>query len=198
MEADWSVELAADDPVIIVPWAASRDDTRKCEFVDLRQGGHLIDEIEEARPVPELRAALLLLNSARSPLWTVKCDIWESDRPMDPYEMDAAPAETTLGVGSYIDLLARDSALQASFDRQERWLRTVTETLRTVPAKAARVELVLRRAQVNYVAGYGVSWFVEGCGATAQRARQAWSEALGLALPVMMNAHLMSLRLRDR
>jgi hypothetical protein len=191
MEADWSVELTGDDPVIIVPWAASSDDARRCEFVDLRLGAHLIDEIEEARPAPELRAALLLLNSARSPLWTVKCDTWESDTPMDPYEMDAAPADAILSAGSYIDLLARDSGLQASFDLQERWIRAVADTLRAVPARAARVELVLRRAQVNHVSGYGVSWFVEGCGATTQRARRAWSEALGLALPVIMDAHLM-------
>jgi hypothetical protein len=191
MEADWSVELTADDPGIIVPWAATSDDPRKREFVDLRLGAHLIDEIEEARPVPELRAALLLLNSARSPLWTVKCDTWESDTPMDPYEMDAAPADAILSAGSYIDLLARDSGLQVSFDLQERWIRAVADTLRAVPARAARVELVLRRAQVNHVSGYGVSWFVEGCGATTQRARRAWSEALGLALPVIMDAHLM-------
>jgi hypothetical protein len=191
MEADWSVELTADDPVIIVPWAATSDDPRKREFVDLRLGAHLIDEIEEARPVPELRAALLLLNSARSPLWTVKCDTWESDTPMDPYEMDAAPADAILSAGSYIDLLARDSGLQVSFDLQERWIRAVADTLRAVPARAARVELVLRRAQVNHVSGYGVSWFVEGCGATTQGARRAWSEALGRALPVIMDAHLM-------
>ena len=191
MEADWSVELTADDPVIIVPWAAASDDPRKCDFVDLRLGVHLIDEIEEARLVPELRAGLLLLNSARSPLWTVKCDTWESDTQMDPYEMDAAPADTRLSAGSYIDLLARDSGLQASFDRQERWVRAVAQALRAIPARAARVDIVLRRAEVNGVAGYGVSWFVEGCGATAQRAQQAWSEALGLALPVMMDADLM-------
>jgi hypothetical protein len=186
MEADWSVEMTADDPVIVVPWAAG-----SWGFVDLRLGGQLIDEIEEAKRVPELRAALLLLNSTASPLWTVKCDAWESDTPMDPYEMDAAPADTTLSAGSYIDLLARDSALQASFDRQERWVRGVAEALRAVPARAARVDLVLRPAQVNGASGYGVSFFVEGCGAMAQRARQAWSGALGLALPVIMNAQLM-------
>jgi hypothetical protein len=190
MEADWSVEMTADDPVIVVPWAAASDH-RKCIFVDLRLGARLIDEIEEARPVPALRAALLLLNSAASPLWTVKCDTWESDTPMDPYEMDAAPEDTTLSAGSYIDLLAQDSALQTSLDRQERWVRAVTEALRAVPARAARVDLVLRPAQVNGVAGYGVSWFVTGCGATTPCARQAWSEALGLALPVIMDAQLM-------
>ena len=68
MEADWSVELTAGDPVILVPWAAASEDPRKCEFVDLRPGGNKIDEIEEARRAPELKAALLLLNSARSPV----------------------------------------------------------------------------------------------------------------------------------
>jgi hypothetical protein len=191
MEADWSVELTADDPVIVVPWAAAGDDPRTCRFVDLRLDAHLIDEIEEARPASELRAALLSLNDARSPLWTVKCDTWESDTPMDPYEMDAAPEDATLSAASYIDLLVRDSALQVSFNRQERWVRAVAHALRAVPARAARVELVLRPAQVDGVAGYGVSWFVEGCGATAQRAGQAWSHALGAALPVIMDPHLM-------
>jgi hypothetical protein len=196
MEADWSVELLTDDPVIVVPWAAARDDSRKCEFVDLRLGGNVVDEIEEARNVPELRTALLLLNSTVSPLWTTKCDTWESDIRMDPYEMDAAPADTSFSFGSYIDLLAKDRILQASFDRQEQWVRAITETLRAVEARAARMELVLRRAQVDHASGYGVSWFVAGCGATAQRARQAWSEALGLALPVITNADLIQLRLR--
>lgn len=191
MEADWSVELTADDPVIIVPWSAASDAPRKCKFVDLRLGPHLVDEIEEARPVPALRTALLLLNSEASPLLTVKCDTWESDTPVDPYEMDATPADATLSTGSYIDLLARNSALRASFDRQERWLRSVAQALRAVPARAARVELILRRAQVDSVSGYGVSWFVEGCGATPLRARQAWSEAFGLALPVIIDERLM-------
>ena len=189
MEADWSVELMAGDPVILVPWATESDAPFKCEFVDLRSGGQLIDEIEEARRVPELRVALLLLNSASSPLWTAKCDAWESDSPIDPYEMNAAPTDASFSFGSYIDLLAKDRALQASFDRQEQWVRAVTETLRAIPAKAARVELVLRQAQANHATGYGVSWFVEGCGGTAQRAREAWSEAVGLALPVIMDAH---------
>ena len=38
MEADWAVALAADDPVITVPWATSEDDLGKCRFIDLRLG----------------------------------------------------------------------------------------------------------------------------------------------------------------
>lgn len=186
MEADWSVALGADDPVITVPWSAPGDDACKCRFIDLRLGGQLIEEVVEARSAPALRYALLELNSATSPFWTVKCDAWNNHEPLDAYEMDAEPEDAAFGAGSYVDLLGRDSA--PGFDRLERWVRVVAETLRNVPARAARVELILRRAQVNDEPAYGVTWFVEGCGATADRAGQAWSKALHLALPVIMGS----------
>jgi hypothetical protein len=191
MEADWSVALAADDPVITVPWQASGEDPGKCRFVDLRLHSHLIDEIEEAKERPPLRTALLLLNGGLSPFWTAKCDAWAhgadaGDALYDRYEMDAEPGETAFGAGSYIDLLARDSALFSCFERQERWLRVVTERLRVTPARAVRVELVLRPAEVEAVPGFAVTWFVEGCDATAHRAGQRWGKALDLALAVLM------------
>jgi hypothetical protein len=194
MEADWSVALAANDPVITVPWASSAEDTRKCQFVDLRLGEHLIDEIDEARARPALRSALLLLNSGKSQVWTAKCDAWSSSaaegaEPFDGYEMDAEPGETSFGAGCYVDLLPRDFALLSSFEAQERWIRVATQALRVIPASAARVELVLRHAQVEGTQGFGVTWFVEGCGATAPRAAEAWARALNLALPVIMDAH---------
>jgi hypothetical protein len=195
MEADWTVALAAADPVITVPWSASGEDARKCKFVDLRLGVHLIDEIEEARSRPVLRSALLLLNGAASQFWTVKCDSWsnsadEGTELFDRYEMDAEPEETAFGAGSYIDLLPRDAENREPFAVQERWIRAVTERLRAIPGRAARVELVLRHAEVEAVPGFGVTWFVEGCGATADRAEQRWSEALARALAVIMNARL--------
>ena len=196
MEADWAVALAAGDPVITVPWATSKDDPRKCKFIDLRVDGHRVDEIEEARSKPELRSALLVLNATTSPLWTAKCDAWTSSvedgaEPFDPYEMAAEPGETAYGAGSYIDLLPRKISLLSSFEHQERWIRAVTETLRAIPASAARVELVLRRAELEGAAGFGVTWFVEGCGTTAQRAGQNWGTAFDLALAVVMDARLM-------
>jgi hypothetical protein len=191
MEADWSVALTADDPVITVPWAAPEGDGRGCRFVDLRLDAHVIEEIEEARARPALRSALLLLNSVASPLWTVKCDAWTSSAdegaaPFDPYEMDATPGETVFGAGCYIDLLPREPLVLSSFESQERWLRVVTEALRKIPARAARVELVLRRAEVEAVPGFGVTWFVEGCGLSAHHAGKRWSEALNLALPAIV------------
>jgi hypothetical protein len=196
MEADWTVALAAGDPVITVPWAASDDDVGKCRFVDLRLGAHLIDEIEEARAKPPLRSALLLLNAATSPLWTAKCDAWTSSvddgaEPFDAYEMGAESGDTAFGAGSYVDLLARDVSFLADFERQEKWIRAVTEVIRSAPASAARVELVLRRAEVEGTSGFAVTWFVEGCGSTAQRAAQRWAKALDLALAVITDSRLM-------
>jgi hypothetical protein len=202
MEADWTVALAAGDPVITVPWAASGDDIRKCRFVDLRQGAHLVDEIEEARSKPPLRSALLLLNAAASPLWTAKCDAWTSSvdegvepfEPFDPYEMAADAGDTAFGAGSYIDLLARDVSFLSGFEGQEQWIRAVTQVLRSTPASAARAELVLRRAEVEGASGFAVTWFVEGCGSTAQRAGQRWAQALDIALAVVMDVRLMEPR----
>jgi hypothetical protein len=196
MEADWTVALAVGDPVITVPWAAFGDDIRKCRFVDLRLGAHPIDEIEEARSKPPLRSALLLLNAATSPLWTAKCDAWTSSvdegaEPFDAYEMAAESGDTAFGAGSYVDLLAQDVSFLSGFERQERWIRAVTEVLRSTPASAARVELVLRRAEVEGAWGFGVTWFVEGCGSTAQRAEQRWAKALDLALGVVTDVRLM-------
>jgi hypothetical protein len=195
MEADWSVELAATDPVIAVPWAACGDDEPKCRFVDLRLYPHLVAEIKEAQESLVLRTALLLLNSAASHFWTAKCDAWSSspeqgDDPFDPYEMDAEPGDTAFGAGSYIDLLPRDLEMSQSFDSHERWLRVLIERLRGIGADRVRVELVLRRALVDAVPGYGVTWFVEGCGATAQRAEQAWGGAFDLALAAIMDVPL--------
>jgi hypothetical protein len=193
MEADWSVALTASDPIISVPWAASGDNIKTCRFVDLRLGLHLIDEIEEVRARPGLRSALLVLNGAASPFWTAKCDVWnssasEGDEAFDLYEMDAEPEETAFGSGSYIDLLPRDVALLSGFERWERWMRTVVERLRVTPVRAVRVELVLRRAEVDAMTGFGVTWFVEACGATAHHAGQRWGDALNLALAVILEA----------
>ena len=189
LEADWSVALGTGDPVITVPWAASSE----CKFIDLRSDLNLIDEIVEVRRTPALRAALLTLNGTGSPHWTAKCDAWTSSMEdgapaIDPYEMDAEPTETAYGAGSYVDVLQRDREVFASFDRQERWMRAVTTKLRSLPAKAVRVELVLRSAMVEAAPGFAVSWFVEACGASRQGAQQNWERALQLSLEEIMVA----------
>ncbi len=195
MEADWSVSLAAEDPVVVVPWSALPEEANQCTFVDLRREPHRIDEMEEARSNPALRAALLTLHAPGSPWWTAKCDAWNASvtqdatqggEAFDPYEMDAEPTETAFGTGSYIDLLQRDTLLFTSFESHERWMRGAVQKLRSISARAARIDLILRYAEVGSVPGFAVSWFVEGCGSTAERAVLRWQDALDQALAVIL------------
>ena len=216
MEADWSVELAAKDAVIVVPWTeeeASRTfpetSTSLLRFIDLRgdeqTSGRLLDGIEEARDRPALRNALATLNREGSHLWTTKCDAWEAPPAsrdwdpeagvrtipraiIDPWEMDASPEEAICSAGSYVDLVLRDDQARASFEIQEQWIRRLTGVLREIPLRCARTDLVLRGAEVEGAGGFGVTWFTEACGANAEDARQRWAEALITALPILMDA----------
>jgi hypothetical protein len=104
--------------------------------------------------------------------------------------MNADPGEIPFGAGSYVDLLPRDGILSISFEGQERWIRWVTGKLREIPVRAARTEFVLRPAEVDGTPGFGVTWFVEGCGATAPRAAEAWEAAFDCALGVILDARL--------
>jgi hypothetical protein len=215
MEADWSVELAADDPVIAVPWATVKTpeelrgaSSRVARFIDLRESpqalGEILDEIEEARERPALRATLAALNRAGSMLWTSKCDAWENGprngedgidsgidagihAKIDPWEMDAAREEAIFTAGCYIDLLLRDSQARGSFEMQERWIRNLSKKLRNIPLRCARTDLVLRRAEIDGVPGFGVTWFVESCGANLDAAKRGWAEALGSAMVILMD-----------
>ena len=192
MEADWTLAFAPDDPVMSVPWAASGDNAESCRFIHLRVAPHRIDEVEEAEANPSLRTALLKLNGPSSHLWTSKCDAWTTgpengDPPFDPYEMDAEPGGTAFGAGCYIDLLPRKEPLFESFKLQELWMDEVVGKLRATPAGASRVELIMRPAEIDETAGFGVTCFIEGCGPTADYASQRWAEALDLTLAVLMN-----------
>jgi hypothetical protein len=225
MEADWSVELAAEDPVIVVPWTADGS----CKFVDLRRrleatagkdasrdlqeegehrasyqvpdeiSGDIFAEVAEAMHEPALRSALLELNSARSPLWTAKCDAWLTDstesggQAADLLEMDCAPGsspeEGRFLAGFYIDILLRDGRANASFSMQERWLRAIVRRLKDEGPQCARTEFVLRHAETWGVPGFGVTWFVEACGPTRGQAEQRRAEALQAALPLVIAEH---------
>jgi hypothetical protein len=196
MEADWSVELAGDDPVIVVPWQSppGLEGVSILQFIDLRATPQSIDKIEEARDRPALRSALARLNTGG--LWTAKCDAWMSggeegsSGAIDPWEMEAAAEEARFAVGSYIDILALDLEARRSFAIEESWVRRLVEESRHRELRCARTDFVLRRAEIHGVAGFGVTWFVEGCGPTAELAELKWSEALAMVLPTVMDVGL--------
>ena len=75
MEADFAVELGADDETLEFPWAADADGHRY-RYYDLKRHPELLAQVEEAQRVPELGEFLRAMNAASSILETAKCDAW--------------------------------------------------------------------------------------------------------------------------
>src|SRR6476646_7856565 len=75
VEADFAVELGAEDETLDFPWAADDGGLR---HYDLKRQPELLPEIEEARRVPELGEFLAAINSPSGILETAKCDVWSS------------------------------------------------------------------------------------------------------------------------
>jgi len=73
MDADFSIELGREDPVLDFPW---KDPAGKLAYVDLKRRPELLAWIEEAGKFPELGEFLQTMNSARSMVETTKCDAW--------------------------------------------------------------------------------------------------------------------------
>lgn len=73
MDADFSVELGPDDPVLDFPW---KDDSGRLAYFDLKRQPELIAQVEEAKTFPELGEFLRRVNGARSMLESAKCDAW--------------------------------------------------------------------------------------------------------------------------
>jgi len=60
MDADFSIELSQEDPVLDFPW---KDPAGKLAYVDLKRHPELLPKIEEAVKFPELGEFLRTLNS---------------------------------------------------------------------------------------------------------------------------------------
>ncbi len=177
MEADWSVEIGGDSPVIEASWSG---------FVDLRRLPKKIGELEEVRRFPTLGWALTELNSFGSAIWTSKCDVWSMIAVnIDPDEMGAAPSDMKAGRACYLDILLREKTFFSSFERQERWVRDLTRRLKSIELPKVRVDLVVRRAFAENRRGYGLTVYCSACGPDSEAARTSLEEALRSAIPLL-------------
>lgn len=178
MESEWTVACAADDPIVVVPWASADGSLR---FVDLRSNSQAVDEIEEARKFPAIAAALRRWNSTNGPIFTVKCDVWHYPaRLFDAFDLNGfAHAHA-----SYIDLIPADQKVFASFTACEELLRAGAGSASRIESENARCEWVLRPARLfgqdsdSALNGFAVTLYVWGYGEIAQEAEAAWSAAL--------------------
>lgn len=195
MLADWSVECAADDPVLVVPWSDPTNAASR--FIDLRESPYDLDFIAEAEQHAPLLHALRALNATRSPVFTAKCDAWLLDAGLQAsdggdddvvqqledlrFSLGHIVEETPSGFASYIDLLWRDRSVFASFHRHEQLLDRLSRRVAPLDHPYAMLDLVLRPAMVDLTApqeGFAVSLYIKALGHDAESAEENWGSAL--------------------
>ncbi|HTW47521.1 MAG TPA: hypothetical protein VMD92_06215 [Acidobacteriaceae bacterium] len=187
MEADWSVEVGPQLDEIDADWPG---------LVDLRATPGAVEGIAEAARYQPLRDALVALNAAESPLHTAKCDVWGlAENEIDAGEFNAAAGAAQAGMACYIDVLAREPGLYASFARHEAWARAVVVRLREYAIPQGRVDLVVRGARSGGAAGFGITLYAAGCGRDSAAAHEAWEAVLRAAVTATINeAEILPLR----
>jgi hypothetical protein len=181
MQAEWSAECSAEDPVLIVPW---KDPGGTSAFVDLRANPYDFDAIPEADRYPQLMHALRALNATRSPVFTAKCDAWlldDTELGALHLDLDIDPSSAVSGFASYIDILARDRAVFASFPRHEQMLRRLVRNASSLEHPVAALDCVLRPALTDFEGprqGFAISLYVKAAGHDFRSAFHAWAAAL--------------------
>lgn len=175
MQADWEFEIGACAPVIDGAWPG---------LVNLRRHPERIREIGETSLLSALAPALLGMNSASSPVWTAKCDVWELET-IDPDELDATAAETTCALACYIDLLPSRPDEWCNPAGAEAFCRRMCRLLAAFPARCCRADLVVRRAVLPLEReALGVTVYLSACGGNEDRA----SEALSIAVSALADS----------
>jgi hypothetical protein len=178
MDADFSVELAHDDPVLDFPWTDPDD---KLSYFDVKRHPDLIAKIVEAENFPELAAFLRTLNSGRSAVESAKCDVWATTDLTAEEEIYGASHK----FASYVDLVFSNDGRRRSFPIHEDFARCLTDLLRRAPEVAASVETCLRRCffggATEAQEGFYFTVYISGYANDEATARRNWSMALTAA-----------------
>ena len=198
MDSDWSVECAADDPWVVVPWSGK---DRTIRYIDLRAAPERLMEIPEAARFPSIAEALRQWNKPESALYTAKCDVWS-------YSGDLFDANDLPGFAcahaSYIDLLTSQRQIFSEFAAAENLLRRWSASARHIHPTSSRAEWILRRARVLPgetqasahphpvpLDGFAATVYIWGYGNTSQEAEENWAGSLmALIHPVLAEPHL--------
>jgi hypothetical protein len=177
VEADFAVELGADDETLELPWAAADGGPR---YYDLKHQPELLLNVEEASRLPELAEFLVAINSPIGVLETAKCDAWSST--------EINPEEEIFGAAhkfcSYIDILFSQETSRCSFPQHEQFAKRISQLLKGVPEIPAAAELLIRRCFYHVAdeirEGFYITLYVSGYGHDEPQARQRWAIAVKL------------------
>ncbi len=183
MQADFAVELGADDETLEMPWAA---EDGGLQYYDLKRNPELLSKLEEVAQAPELGEFLSKVNSPQSPLESAKCDFW-STTEINPEE---EIFEATHKFGSYVDLFFSDEAKRFSFPQHEQLAKQLTKLLQRAPDMPVAVEFLIRRCyyhekeeapgEEDIRDGFYITFYLFGYGDDEERSRQNW--VIGLKL----------------
>mgnify|MGYP007014289914 CR=1 FL=1 len=167
MEADWEFQVGGDAPVIEAYWSG---------FVDLRAHPERVPELIECCELPALADVLIRLNSANSPAWTSKTDIFTPDH-IDLDEMHATAESAVHAIACYIDLLRADSIWHLP-SNMERDCKEICAELRTSVLRCCRIDIVVRKALVADIDHLGATVYFTACGPTLADAKNRLGECL--------------------
>ncbi|MFI5102575.1 MAG: hypothetical protein ACHP9V_04290 [Terriglobales bacterium] len=183
MDADFSIELGREDPVLDLPW---NDPEGKLTYLNLKRHPESMAQIEEGVRFPELGEFLRALNSAHSKVETAKCDAWATTELSAEEEAFDAPHK----FASYVDVVFSNIDVRLSFSVHEQFARKLAELLRRAPEIPSKAEVCVRRCYFGEESGVGEGFYctlyVSGYGNDEPSARQNW----GVGLDLMGNAIL--------
>ena len=177
MDADFSIELGREDPVLDFPWT---DPAGKFAYLDLKRHPELMARIEEAEKFPELAEFLRAMNSARSMVETAKCDAWAT------MELNAEEEiyDATHKFASYVDVVFAEIDVRLSLSVHEQFARDLVELLRRAPESPSAAEVCVRRCYYGEEGavreGFYCTLYVSGYGHDGASARQNWEVGLKL------------------
>ena len=178
MDADFSIELGREDPVLDFPW---KDPEGKLAYVDLKRRPELMASIQEAEQFPELGEFLRTLNSPRSILETAKCDAWITTELTPEEEIYSASHK----FASYVDLVFSEIDARLSLSRHQQFVKKLVALLRRAPEIPSAAEVSVRRCFFSEGSavqdGFYLTLYVSGYGNDEARARQNWGVGLKLA-----------------
>ncbi|HEV8523768.1 MAG TPA: hypothetical protein VGQ71_04660 [Terriglobales bacterium] len=185
MQADFAVELGADDPHLEVPWVSPDGRSR---YYDLKQRPELLLQIAEASRNREMGEFLTAINSPGCMLESAKCDTWLSNELNEEELIFGASWK----FGSYVDLIFADCRPRLVFTAHENFAGRICGLLKRAPEISAAAEFIIRRcyyqAEVMSTTsaagpqeGFYFTLYLSGYGDDEDEARQRWGIGLKLA-----------------
>ena len=183
MDADFSIELGREDPVLDFPWT---DPAGKLAYFDLKRHLEMIAKVSEADKFSELAEFLKRVNSARSVVESAKCDVWQTTELSVEEEIFGASHK----FACYVDLVFSEPAPRLSLAAHESLARRLTELLRRAPEIAAAAEICIRRCFIAEAErtseGFYFTVYVNGYGNDEDRARRSWAIAVELVASAIL------------